>query len=1595
MHAPPACPSPSVPLQGSTFTDARKRSYKRALRRAALHPEQRTQYRGRPYTLRQLRSRYVGVNAEVEVQSRAKLPVLVRRPDRLLVWSWNAGGLTTELWQELLLTLEQMPTMQRPQVVMLQESHWTEALSPKFQTSAWTVLTSPTTDCKAAGLVMLIDQQVHQRGSLTYADPLPGRIQHARVATAHWTVDLLNVYQKPQNAQKGQVQANRELRKKVWQTLRHQLSRVPERHTVILGGDHNCHLRPSVCAGPQAGRGHTGSVPDQHLFQKLLEDLRLLQVNSWTRKAGSTYIHPTGSSQIDHLIGRQSQVDNLAKQARPIQVALAAWRQGGKHLPIAGTFRMLNFQSLNRPPGAARSWDHWSLVQKCQAWWDPQVEHLRTLVANNLSQVRTVEDLDRMLVAQACVAFPAAPKPQRLALWQTPVMQGGLRAMWDAYRRWKRPSGRGLTCLFQAWRNFQLFRQKHKAFKQAGKEARKQWFVNRLAELQTAAKSQDTRRLYAEIRSLAPKSKRSAFQLRDADGCLQDASAQADQLHQHYAKLYAAPDPHSLPSPPQSITMQVTHEEVLAAIQRLPIHKAAPLGMASTSLWRSCADLLAPVLATCTTNASTVPQLWRDAWITLVPKIPRPLEPRNLRPIGLTDVGGRAIARILQTRLKPHISSYLNSIPQFAYLAHRSTSHAILRAQSHCRRVQQQCSAPVRKIMDAYENKPKSQLHYGGIQLSLDLTSAFDILSWELLSRSMAEAQIPDDLRDWVSSWYSGVRYFINHLGWEKCVHASQGVRQGCMLAPLLWGLCTGCLLASLQTVVDPAWVLHSVTCYADDFHASDQVTKYSELERAAARLGSLLDILADAQMCINQKKSAALLRVRGTFAKRWLRQHQVVRPSGPHLQLRTPKGRLFEFPLKDHHVYLGVEISYTSAAQQTVAYRMQAASSTWQRLRKILCSRAQLDVRERLAIWRATVVPTLAYGLAASSPDLRDIQRMQHLLTRHIRAITRQFAHLSKVSTQDLYKRHRIPTLLDILHKEAHQLHKQLQHNTCYGDTVDDLHLCAIRDFAANLQVWKAQQWDASPASAPYPADAEAPFLCYQCGCSYSTYRLLRVHESKVHSQKAPKTDQVKFDRQLHSTGGVPTCRLCGHAFRQWDNLKQHVKRSRCPKLRTPAHETQVCANVVATGLPGDGLGEDNTASTSQPASRTVPDLHVPLIRRPEVLQKLQARQWVDLASDAVIQQYLFHHCPVCFQWCADAVGLKHHLAHAHASWLETKAEAQHLLKAFRRAIVLPCRPGMSPFSLEQMDLSQEEALFFGQGDNPAVPPPSKRPRPENSPGSSMPQTTKGKGKGKKGKGKGKTQPLPPTWDYTNGSESWDSPWPQARGASQHQHHPEATDYCYHHMQNLTKLVLQQEQMITSLRQDVVLYLFVKTGQGSIVPLLHQTAEQWRHMKESSPETLTYSLKLAMFKKLLIELHGRLATVAKTQAELDKAKQLNWVDERGHWRVLKWNPLKSELQVDDSKTTVPTEDLLRQTVELRKGVTEEALHRFRSHKRMTENPTAEWVQFRMEISLRRLGDPIWHTLQGWVGQAAWHLLGCRLRRERPQYNGLADLVRQ
>ena len=77
--------------------------------------------------------------------------------------------------------------------------------------------------------------------------------------------------------------------------------------------------------------------------------------------------------------------------------------------------------------------------------------------------------------------------------------------------------------------------------------------------------------------------------------------------------------------------------------------------------------------------------------------------------------------------------------------------------------------------------------------------------------------------------------------------------------------------------------------------------------------------------------------------------------------------------------------------------------------------------------------------------------------------------------------------------------------------------------------------------------------------------------------------------------------------------------------------------------------------------------------------------------------------------------------------------------------------------------------------------------------------------------------------------------------------------------MHKLTQLVLRQEQTLASLRQDMVMHLFMKSGEKGMVPVLCDTAAKWRATKEAEPDKLSYSLKLALFKQLLISMHERL----------------------------------------------------------------------------------------------------------------------------------------
>ena len=260
-----------------------------------------------------------------------------------------------------------------------------------------------------------------------------------------------------------------------------------------------------------------------------------------------------------------------------------------------------------------------------------------------------------------------------------------------------------------------------------------------------------------------------------------------------------------------------------------------------------------------------------------------------------------------------------------------------------------------------------------------------------------------------------------------------------------------------------------------------------------------------------------------------------------------------------------------------------------------------------------------------------------------------------------------------------------------------------------------------------------------------------------------------------------------------------------------------------------------------------------------------------------------------------------------------------------------------MTSHPRDDMDLDDQEQLFFrhlgplsGVRRDPSRADSSrplqnlgaaKRPRVEG------PERNKGKGGKGKGKSKGKggsppppgpapTQALYPAarmWAYSNGSgegQTQSTPWT----TDSHGHQ----EWMEERMDRLTQMVLRQEQTLSALRQDLMLYLFVRSGEQGMIPILCQAAEKWRAIKEETPEKLGYSLKLAMFKQLMITLQERLTETSKSQQAMDHAKSLNWVDPDGCWRILKWNGTKQNLEIDTAVQPTSTENLLTQIVQVR-----------------------------------------------------------------------------
>ena len=187
-----------------------------------------------------------------------------------------------------------------------------------------------------------------------------------------------------------------------------------------------------------------------------------------------------------------------------------------------------------------------------------------------------------------------------------------------------------------------------------------------------------------------------------------------------------------------------------------------PKDLATSSAWVLGARALAPWLHRTLHDLTQVPTIWKDAWMGLLPKTTHPTKPKELRPLGITEISGRAVAGLVQNELRPYLMALVADVPQFAYAPGRSTDAALARVLEHCCSTAALCEPGKYSILDPkFRTAAPTHFTGGGLQLSLDLSHAFDLLPWGLLVRSLRLAQAPSRLQRLIILWHHNLNYHL------------------------------------------------------------------------------------------------------------------------------------------------------------------------------------------------------------------------------------------------------------------------------------------------------------------------------------------------------------------------------------------------------------------------------------------------------------------------------------------------------------------------------------------------------------------------------------------------------------------------------------------------------------------------------------------------------------------------------------------------------------------------------------------------------------------------------------------------------------------
>ncbi|KAG7305186.1 hypothetical protein JYU34_009222 [Plutella xylostella] len=488
----------------------------------------------------------------------------------------------------------------------------------------------------------------------------------------------------------------------------------------------------------------------------------------------------------------------------------------------------------------------------------------------------------------------------------------------------------------------------------------------------------DLRGMYQGIKRAIGPTKRKRAAIKDLDGNpIADKNEELTRWAQHYSNLYSQEvDIH-----PDALAIFATHsvvteldnpptgDEFFKAVRGLKLGKSTGLDNLPAELIRlGCVSSPLYALLLRCWDEETIPQDMRDAEIiTLYKGKGDRGDCNSYRGISLLSIVGKAFAKVVLNRLET-LAARIYPESQCGFRAGRSTTDMIFTL----RQLQEKCREHRTPLYMAF----------------VDLNKAFDTVSRKGLYEVLCRVGCPPKLLKLVRSFHdnmNGSVMFDGERSTAFCVN--RGVRQGCVLAPTLFGIFLSAILLTAFENCDVGVHLHTRTdgrlfnigllkskrlrldliarelLYADD--AALVANSENELQELLTRFSKACHLFS---MSINPKKTVVMVQ-------------SVDRP--PNITLDSAI-----LDVVDHFCYLGSITTSALTTDKEIDSRIGKASTSFGKLYTRVWRNSKLTTHTKVLVYQTCVLSILLYASETWTTYAKQERKLNAFHMRCLRSI-------------------------------------------------------------------------------------------------------------------------------------------------------------------------------------------------------------------------------------------------------------------------------------------------------------------------------------------------------------------------------------------------------------------------------------------------------------------------------------------------------------------------------------------------------------------------------------------------------------------------------